>query len=100
MKRRYFWWGLYGSLAVLFCFAIVVVVQIAFSFDGQCGGFLPFLAGPKPCSLWEYVSGRTLLTLLIVWDAYWPLVLAFLVVPISVGYLLDRQMRKRAASRL
>jgi hypothetical protein len=96
VKRRYFWWGLYGGLAVLSSFAIAIVVQIAFAYDGTCGGFIPFLAGPKPCSFWEYISGSVLLVVLILWDEYWPLVLALLVVPASVGYLVDRQAKKRA----
>jgi hypothetical protein len=96
VKRRYFWWGLYGGLAVLSSSAIAIVVQIAFAYDGTCGGFIPFLAGPKPCSFWEYISGSVLLVALILWDEYWPLVLALLVVPASVGYLIDRQAQKRA----
>lgn len=95
MKRRYFWWGLYGTLAVLSFCAIWIVTQIAFSYDGKCGGLLPFLASPRPCSFWEYVSESVRLTVLILWEAYWPVVLALLLVPASVGYLLDRQAQKR-----
>jgi hypothetical protein len=97
MKRRYFWWGLFGGLAVLSFSAIAIVVQIAFAYDGKCGGFIPFLAGPRPCSLWEYISGAVPLFVLILLDEYWSLVLAVLVVPASVGYLVDRQAQKRAA---
>jgi hypothetical protein len=97
MKRRYFWWGLCGALAVLSFFAIVSVVQIASSYDGKCGGLMPFLAGPRPCSIWEYVSGAVLLSISILLGTYWPLVLALLVIPPSVGYLLDRRVHKRAA---
>jgi len=99
MKRRYFWRGLCGAIAVLSFFAIGSVVQIAFSYDGKCGGLIPFLAGPRPCSFLEYVSGGVLLSISILWGTYWPLVLVLLVVPASVGYLLDRRVHKRAASR-
>jgi hypothetical protein len=97
VKRRYFWWGLCGALAVLSFFVIALVVQFAFSYDGKCGGLMPFLAGPRPCSFWEYISGAVLLAVLILWGTYWPFVLALLVVPASVGYLLDRRVQKRAA---
>ena len=73
MKRRYFWWGLCCALTVLSCFVIAIVVQIAFSFNGQCGGLIPFLAGPRPCSFWEYFSGQALFVLLVVRETYWPL---------------------------
>ena len=66
------------------------------SFKGQCGGLMPFLAGPRPCSFWEYFSGQALFVLLIVRETYWPFVMLLLIVPISVGYLLDR-LQNRAA---
>jgi hypothetical protein len=99
MKRRYFWWGLCGAAAVLSFFAVVSVVQIAFSYDGKCGGLMPFLAGPRPCSFWQYVSGGILLSISILLGTYWPLVVALLVVPTSVGFLLDIRVHKRAAQR-
>ena len=95
MKRRYVWWGLCGALAVLSFIAIMSVAQIAFSYDGKCGGLMPFLAGPRPCSFWEYLSGTAVLTIAILWGTYWPHVLGLLVVPTAVGYLLDRRAHKR-----
>jgi len=97
VTRRYFWWGLGGTLAVFLCVAIGIVVQIAFSYDGKCGGLMPFLAGPKPCPFWEYVSGGAILALAILWGTYWPLILALLVLATAIGYFLDRRVRKRAA---
>jgi hypothetical protein len=95
MKRWYFWWGLRCALTVLSCLVIAIVIQIAFSFNGQCGGLMPFLAGPRPCSFWEYFSGEAYFVLLILGVTYWPFALVLLVVPISVGYLLER-LRNRA----
>ena len=97
MRWRYSSWGLYGALALFSFCAIAIVVSVASSYDGKCGGLMPWLAGPKPCSFWEYISGNVLLVALILWEGYWPLVLALLVVPISVGYLFDRQAQKRVA---
>jgi hypothetical protein len=76
---------------------IVFLVQIGFSYDGKCGGFLPALAGSRPCSLWEYVSGNALLFALMLGAAYWPLVIAALFLPPFVGYLLDRRAKNHAA---
>jgi len=95
MRRRYFLCGVCVAFGTLLCIAIAFLVQIGFSYDGKCGGFLPWLAGPKPCSFWEYVSGNTLLYALILWDAYWPLVLALLSLPPFVGHLFDRRGQGR-----
>jgi hypothetical protein len=93
MKRRYVWRGLYGGLAVLSLFVIAIIVQLALRYDGKCGGLFPFLAGPRPCSLWEHVRDSALLGIAILWIEYWPIVLALLVVPVGVGYVLDRRSR-------
>jgi len=95
MKRRYFWWGVYSAVALLSSLAIVIVAPIAFAYDGECGGLMPFLAGPRPCSFWEYFSGWLLVVVLSLWDTYWPLVLALFLVPTSVGYLLDVHVHNR-----
>ena len=97
IRRRYFLRGLYVAGGVLLCIAIVLLVQIGLSYDGKCGGFLPALAGPRPCSFWEYVVGNALLFALILGATHWPLVLAFLFLPPFVGYLLDRRAKDRAA---
>jgi hypothetical protein len=97
MRRRYFWWGVCGTVASLLCIAIVLVVQLGFAYDGKCGGFLPWLAGPKACSFWEYLSGTSLSVALILLDTYWPFILALLVLPAFVGYLFDRRGRGHAA---
>ena len=91
VKRRYFLRGVYIGCGILLCVAIALVVQIGFSYDGKCGGFLPALAGPKPCSFLEYMLGNVLLFALILGVAYWPLVLALLLLPPFVGYLYDRR---------
>ena len=52
-KRRYLLRGVYVACGTVLCVAIAVLVQIGFSYDGKCGGFLPALAGPR-CE----VSGR------------------------------------------
>jgi len=97
MRRRYFLRGVYVAIGIVLCIAIVLLVQIGFSYDGKCGGFLPALAGPRPCSFWEYVSGNFPLFALLLGAAYWPLALALLFVPPFVGYLFDRRAKGNAA---
>ena len=93
MRGRYFLRGLYVAGGIVLCTAIVLLVQIGFSYDGKCGGFLPALAGPRPCSFWEYVAGNALLFAVLLGATYWPLVLAFLFLPPFVGHLLDRRAK-------
>jgi hypothetical protein len=93
MRGRYFLRGLYVAGGIVLCTAIVLLVQIGLSYDGKCGGFLPALAGPRPCSFWEYVAGNALLFAVLLGATYWPLVLAFLFLPPFVGHLLDRRAK-------
>jgi hypothetical protein len=93
-RRRYFLRGLCVAFATFLCIAIILLVQIGFSYDGKCGGFFPGLAAPRPCSFWEYVSGSAVLYTLILWDIFWPLVLALLFLPPFVGHLFDRRVDK------
>jgi hypothetical protein len=91
MRRRYFLRGVYIACGAFVCIAIVLFVRIGLSYDGSCGGFLPALAGPRPCSFWEYVFGSLLLFAVLLGATYWPLVLALLIVPPFIGFLLDRR---------
>jgi hypothetical protein len=97
MRRRYFLRGVYVTCGIVVCVAIAFLVQIGLSYDGKCGGFLPALAGPTPCSFWEYLFGNLLLFALLLGAAYWPLALAILFVPPFVGYLFDRRAKGNAA---
>jgi hypothetical protein len=94
-KRKYFLIGAFGPLALLVVASIVTILGIAFTYDGKCGGLIPWLAGPKPCSFWEYVSGSSSATFIIVWLAYWPFILALLLVPPITGLILDMQADRK-----
>ena len=96
-RRRYFLRGVYVACGIVLCIAIVILMQIGFFYDGKCRGFLPALAGPRPCSFLEYVAGNVLLFALLLGAAYWPLALAILFVPPLVGYLFDRRAKDGAA---
>ena len=85
------------AFAVLLCIALVFVVRMGFSYDGKCGGFFPGLSARKPCSFLEYVIGDMLVIAMFLVDAFWPLLLAFLVLAIFVGYFLDRRGHRHGA---
>ncbi|MCI0613752.1 hypothetical protein L0244_12270 [bacterium] len=95
-KRKYFYFGFFGPIAILTVASILIILQIAFRYNGKCGGFLPWLAGPMPCSFWEYVSGNSIATFTVVWIAYWPFLLALIAVPPLVGLVLDVQAEHKS----
>jgi hypothetical protein len=97
MRRRYFLRGVYVACGIVLFIVIVLLVQIASSYEGTCGGFLPALAGPRPCSFWEYVLGNALLFVLPLGATYWQLVLAILFLPPIVGYFIDRRAKGHAS---
>jgi hypothetical protein len=97
MRRRYFLRGVYVACGIVLFIVIVLLVQIGSSYEGTCGGFLPALAGPRRCSLWEYVLGNALLFVLLLGATYWPLVLAILFLPPLVGYFFDRRAKGHAS---
>ena len=97
MSRRHVLRGASIAFGVLLCIAIVFVVRMGYSYDGKCGGFFPGLSARMPCSFLEYVFGDMLVIAILLVDAFWPWLLAFLVLPIFVGYLLDRRGHRHGA---
>jgi hypothetical protein len=96
-KRRYVVWGLWTALAAPLLALIAVAVILAISYDGSCGGFLPWLAAAKPCSFVDYVFGNLTLLALIFWVEFWPIIIVVLALPVGVGYMLDRRTARNAA---
>jgi hypothetical protein len=97
MSRRYLRRGMYVAGGVLLCVAIVSVVNLGIAYDGKCGGYFPGLSVRRSCSLWEYVSGDMVAIAMVLVAALWPVLLALLLLPPFVGYLLDRRARRNAA---
>ena len=90
-ERRYLLRGLYFALGIFLFVAMVFLARMGFSYDGRCGGFFPGLAAPRPCTLWEYLSGDVLVSALLLVVAYWPIALLVLLLPPLAGFLFDRR---------
>jgi hypothetical protein len=97
MSRRYFLRGIYVAGGMLLCVAIVSVVNLVIAYDGKCGGYFPGISVRRSCSLLEYVSGDMLVIGMILVTAFWPFVLALLILPPFVGYLIDRRAGRNSA---
>jgi hypothetical protein len=83
--------GVYIAGAVLLCAAVFFALRMGFSYDGKCGGFLPEVSTPRPCSLWSYMTGDVLAIAVIVGLTYWPLLMMLIVVAVLLGYFLSRR---------
>ena len=92
VRRKYFLLGLVGPILVLIIAVLVCAVLLVKSYDGKCGGYLPWLAGPKPCTLWEFLSGNLLLIGVVLWSTYWPIILALLLLPAAAGYCVRQKI--------
>lgn len=77
--------------AALLCVALIFALRMVFSYDGKCGGFIPEVSAPRPCSLWSYMSGDVLAIAVVVAVAYWPLLLILIVAALLFGYFLGRR---------
>src|SRR5262245_10986660 len=90
ISSRYFWRGIFVAVGGLLAVVIISLSVSVVSYQGQCGGLFPWLAGPKPCSLMDYLWSE-LLFLGLIGFFYWPLLLAWCLFGPLVGYVLGRR---------
>lgn len=90
-------WGSWIALAMPVLTLAAGTLSLLLSYDGKCGGFLPWLAAARQCTLADYVIGNLSLLVLIVWIEYWPFIILLLALPIGIGYLLDRRKKHPTA---
>jgi hypothetical protein len=87
--------GVVVAGGLLLCATIALIAMLGYSYDGKCGGYIPGLSGPRPCSFVDFVSGSVVLYILLLGVHYWYLAIAIVVLPPLAGYLLDRRTRAR-----
>jgi hypothetical protein len=90
-KRIYLWRGVFIACAAVLCLAMVFTAWMGTSYDGKCGGFFPELSVRRACSFWEYMSGDVFAMALIVGLAYWPLLMALMILAVVLGYFIHRR---------
>jgi hypothetical protein len=88
-KRRYLLLGLWVAIAIPVLTVTAFTIKLIYFYDGKCGGFLPALAGPRPCTLLEYVGVNLALLLPVMLSEFWPLALLGIALPLLIGYVLD-----------
>jgi hypothetical protein len=90
-KRRTLLWGLLVAAVVPVVALAVIAVCLMLSYDGTCGGMMPWLAAAKPCPRAQYVRGTLFAVIVIVWTSYWPIILGWVGVSGWIGYLMGRR---------
>ena len=85
--------GIVVALAAPALGLIGFTISYALSYNGKCGGFLPWLAAAQPCTLGEYVAGNLSLLTLIVFREYWLAIVLLLALPVGIGYALDARTK-------
>ena len=95
-RRRYSVWGAWAAFIALLLVLVTSTAWLAVSYDGRCGGFQPWLAAARPCTLAEYVRLNLSVLALIVWNEFWPLIVVLLASPVALGYVLDRRRDRRS----
>ena len=88
--RKYAFRGFLAGVLILVIGEICVAIFIGFHFDGKCGGLMPFLSGPRDCTLIEYVISFTLFTTVLILGYYWYYILIFLFLATLGGYAFGR----------
>jgi hypothetical protein len=74
-------WGLLIGVFGLGLLAVLIVLQTAFSYDGNCGGLLPFTGEAGECTMWEYLRLWLPFNFEVVVYSYWPFLTAILFAP-------------------
>jgi hypothetical protein len=55
----------------------LVTVQAALQFNGRCGGVIPFLSAPQPCTLAQHVWDSVSFTFAVFFHEFWWIALLF-----------------------
>lgn len=82
---------LIAELLLLAAALVYVAAEIALAYSGQCGGFMPFLTAPTPCTRLEYVWSGLQLLLAVFFLELWPFILPVVLAPLLVAWWLDRR---------
>ncbi len=93
--RKYAFRGLLAGVLILVMGEICIAIFIALHFDGKCGGLMPFLSGPRDCTLFEYIISYTLFTTVLILGYYWYWILIFLFLTTLSGYAFGRSKIKK-----
>jgi hypothetical protein len=96
--RKYAFRGLLSGVLILLIGEICLIFFLAYQFEGKCGGLMPFLSGPRNCSLIEFLvtDGFSITLFFVVFNSPW--ILLFLSLATLIGYGLGRLKTKNIKS--
>jgi hypothetical protein len=82
-----------GGLAV--AVVCVFILEAASQFDGSCGGFMPFLAAPRPCALSHYLWSSLGFSVSLLLGEYWGWVLLVVALVLCTSIAIERRRCQR-----
>jgi len=85
-------WGFLTGVFGLGLLAVLIVLQTALSYDGNCEGLLPFMGEAGECGFWEHMGVWLPFNLEVVACSYWPFLALILLVPPSMLWAYHRYL--------
>jgi hypothetical protein len=87
-------------LIVALAAAVVCVFMLdaASQFDGSCGGFMPFLAAPRPCTLSQYLWSSIGFSASLLLGEYWGWVVLVVALVLCTSLAIERRRIQRNAA--
>jgi hypothetical protein len=95
--RRVIFRAVAVTLAAFLIVVGAIAVQAVIAFDGKCGGFMPFLAAARPCTLWEYVQYSLSLTFAVLFQEILLIGLSVAAVVLAGSAIFERFRSRRNA---
>ena len=73
-------------------------LEAAFQFNGSCGGLMPFLSAPEPCTLSEYLWGSASFSIQVLLHEFWGWVLLAMILVLTASVAVERRRSRRNAA--
>src|SRR3954469_1372356 len=73
-------------------------LEVAFRFNGTCGGLMPFLSAPQPCTLSEYLWGSASFSIQLLLYEFWGWLLLVVILVLAASVEVERRRSRRNAA--
>jgi hypothetical protein len=70
-----------------------LMLEAALNYKGTCGGFMPFLSAPQPCTLSEYVWGSMSFSIQVLLFEFWEWLLLAVIMVLAASVAVERRRK-------
>ena len=81
--------------ALFFLGGLALGPEAAFHFNGKCGGLIPFLSAPQPCTLSEYLWSSVSFSMQILLYEFWGWLLLIVIVMLASSMAIEWRRSRR-----